>query len=584
MPRTNRFGVALAAAAVMSVSFVGIERPAAALSGSSFDPGEIIADSVFYDGTAMSQASIQQFLTDKVAGCQSTKCLSNGRFSMNSRPADAMCRAVTGGSSLTAAEIIARVGAACGISPKVVLVTLQKEQSLVSGAIARNPSDAVLARAMGYACPDTANGGCDPAYSGVGNQIFWAAWQWKRYGNPPGTSEYFTWFKPGGNRSVQYHPATSCGRKSVYIHNKATAALYYYTPYTPNAAALANLTGTGDACSAYGNRNFWRFFHEWFGSPTGGTTAVGRVDDLSGGVESIRIRGWALDTTTSASTQVHVYVDGKGTPVRAALDRPDLEPHYPGLGRQHGYDVTIAAPAGTPRVCAYAISADGRTNRDLGCRSVTVRSASPFGRLEATAAAPGGVRVTGWTIDADTAAPIRVHVYADGVGVGNLLANVRRPDVERVHPGFGAEHGFDAIVPVPAGTRTVCVYGINTGRGSNQLLPGCRSVRSLGNAPTGSFEVATGGVGSVDVRGWALDGDTAASIPVDVYVGGVGRRISASTTRSDVARVWPAWGAQHGFGTTIPAPKGTHTVCAYAINVGAGAGNPSLGCRTVTVR
>ena len=38
-------------------------------------------------------------------------------------------------------------------------------------------------------------------------------------------------------------------------------------PYRPNAAALANLYGTGDACSAYGNRNFWRYFNDWFGNP-----------------------------------------------------------------------------------------------------------------------------------------------------------------------------------------------------------------------------------------------------------------------------------------------------------------------------
>jgi hypothetical protein len=29
---------------------------------------------------------------------------------------------------------------------------------------------------------------------------------------------------------------------------------------------LANLYGTGDSCSAYGNRNFWRIFRDWFGS------------------------------------------------------------------------------------------------------------------------------------------------------------------------------------------------------------------------------------------------------------------------------------------------------------------------------
>ncbi len=52
----------------------------------------------------------------------------------------------------------------------------------------------------------------------------------------------------------------------MYIENQATAGLYIYTPYVPNQAALNNLYGTGDGCSAYGNRNFWRTFTDWFGS------------------------------------------------------------------------------------------------------------------------------------------------------------------------------------------------------------------------------------------------------------------------------------------------------------------------------
>ena len=52
----------------------------------------------------------------------------------------------------------------------------------------------------------------------------------------------------------------------MYIRNQATAALYIYTPYRPNQGALNNLYGTGDSCSSYGNRNFWRMFTDWFGS------------------------------------------------------------------------------------------------------------------------------------------------------------------------------------------------------------------------------------------------------------------------------------------------------------------------------
>jgi hypothetical protein len=55
----------------------------------------------------------------------------------------------------------------------------------------------------------------------------------------------------------------------VFIENQATAGLYNYTPYTPNDAALNNMYGTGDACSSYGNRNFWRIYTDWFGNPNG---------------------------------------------------------------------------------------------------------------------------------------------------------------------------------------------------------------------------------------------------------------------------------------------------------------------------
>jgi hypothetical protein len=38
----------------------------------------------------------------------------------------------------------------------------------------------------------------------------------------------------------------------------------------PNAAALANPYRVGDSCSSYGNRNFWNYYNDWFGSPVSG--------------------------------------------------------------------------------------------------------------------------------------------------------------------------------------------------------------------------------------------------------------------------------------------------------------------------
>jgi hypothetical protein len=77
-----------------------------------------------------------------------------------------------------------------------------------------------------------------------------------------------TWFTPYllGNNYIQYNPQSSCGGTTVNIQNRATQALYNYTPYQPNDAALNAPMGTTVTCGAYGNLNFYRYFRSWFGS------------------------------------------------------------------------------------------------------------------------------------------------------------------------------------------------------------------------------------------------------------------------------------------------------------------------------
>ncbi|QCR43887.1 hypothetical protein C1N91_10420 [Curtobacterium sp. SGAir0471] len=576
------FASVLAVASVLvGVQLSGVGAPdadrASALSGSQFEPGNIIPDAEFYNGGGMNEAQVQTFLDAQIGTCRSSSCLNVGRYSLNSHGADAMCGSLTGGSSLTAAQIITRVGAACGINPKVIIVTLQKEQALINGATARNPSAAVLERAMGYACPDSANGGCDPAYAGVGNQVFWASWQWKRYGNPAGTSNYFTWFAPGGNRNVQYNPNAACGTKSVYIQNKATAALYYYTPYTPNQAALANLYGTGDGCSAYGNRNFWRLYNDWFGVAAVNNSPVGNAESVSGGVGTVDVGGWAFSKTTTASIQVHVYIDGVGTAVQANRDRPDVAKAYPGRGAAHGFSAKINASDGAHRVCVYAVD-NVNPSTELVCKSVTVQSASPFGSLDAVQASPNGYRVAGWAIDPQTTAPIAVQVAVDGK-VTTLTADRQRPDVAAGFPASGAAHGFDATVPAAAGGHQVCVTAKNVQTGVDTKFD-CRTVQSAGNAAIGSLDQVSTSGRTISVSGWAIDGSTTASTDVHVYINGSGRRIVADLARSDIARAYPAYGAAHGFSGSVSVANGTYDVCVYAISPN---GNKTLGCRSVTV-
>ncbi|HEU5187047.1 MAG TPA: hypothetical protein VFT87_00945, partial [Candidatus Saccharimonadales bacterium] len=116
---------------------------------------------------------------------------------------------------------------------------------------------------------------CDSQYYGFYNQIQNAARQFRRYATYPNDYNHVA----GRNNSVRFNPQTVCGSSTVYIENTATASLYNYTPYQPNQAALNNLYGTGDACSAYGNRNFWRDFNNWFGVSFGDGFVLAISDD-----------------------------------------------------------------------------------------------------------------------------------------------------------------------------------------------------------------------------------------------------------------------------------------------------------------
>ncbi|MET1033119.1 MAG: hypothetical protein ABWX94_01325, partial [Candidatus Saccharimonadales bacterium] len=76
-----------------------------------------------------------------------------------------------------------------------------------------------------------------------------------------------TWYTPYelGSNYIQYNPNANCGGSTVNIQNRSTQALYNYTPYQPSQAVLDAGWGTVD-CGAYGNRNFYLYFTNWFGS------------------------------------------------------------------------------------------------------------------------------------------------------------------------------------------------------------------------------------------------------------------------------------------------------------------------------
>jgi hypothetical protein len=202
----------------------------------------------------------------------------------------------------------------------------------------------------------------------------------------------------------------------------------------------------------------------------------GSVDAVTSGMDGVRVAGWVIDPDTAASVDVHVYVDGVAVAAATADgERADVANAFGGYGAAHGYDVGIGALEGAHEVCVYGINAGAGDNALLGCRQVLLPSRSPFGSLDLVERTTSGVRVAGWVVDPDDTASLTVHVYVDGVFAGDAVSDHGRDDLLSAVPGYGAEHGFDAVVPAAAGERDVCVYGINVDQGSNALI-GCRRV------------------------------------------------------------------------------------------------------------
>ena len=329
-PRTRKIAAWLAVFATVLAGLVAIPAaPASATTPNKADfvPGMIVSDNFFFNGGAMTAEEVQSFLNSHVSGGRCTigdagreagkvvyyrdgspdtiapTCLKDWHQATENLSANAQCAAYSGSPDETAAQIIYKVGVACNLSQSALIVLLEKEQALVTD---NWPWMRQYNFATGSNCPDSS--GCDPAYGGFFFQVYGAAQQFQRYGTGS-----FTWYPVGATTAVRWSPDASCGSSPVYIQNRATAALYYYTPYQPNAAAMNNLYGTGDACSAYGNRNFWRLSVEWFDYPTvrfrASPTPVVSGSLMVGGTLHANLGSWSPSPTTSGAQWMRDGVD-----------------------------------------------------------------------------------------------------------------------------------------------------------------------------------------------------------------------------------------------------------------------------------
>lgn len=241
-----------------------------AASLDNFNAGNIISDDTMSNYESMSLDDIQRFLSSHgncndrntyIAGYYPSVhyhikdghfvCLADERFGDGYEYGDLLPE----GAGESAAKIIYDVSREYRINPQVLIVLLEKEQGLITDSY---PNSIQYRSATGFGCPDTA--ACDSEYYGLKNQLRFAARLFRTVLDG-GWTNY-----PVGNNYIAYNPNSSCGGSVVNIENRATSALYRYTPYQPNAGAISAGYGTS-YCGSYGNRNFYLYFYDWFGDP-----------------------------------------------------------------------------------------------------------------------------------------------------------------------------------------------------------------------------------------------------------------------------------------------------------------------------
>ena len=268
------------------------------------------------------------------------------------------------------------------------------------------------------------------------------------------------------------------------------------------------------------------------------------------GSTTLKVRGWALDS--SGIKEVRVYVDGKdlGT-VTYGTKRTDVNKAYPGYssGDNAGFEgiVDISSVAAGDKKLTVKITANDGTTQTID-RTIKVEKLLSRSSLDEptsnTTVASGQLKVRGWAL-ADSGIK-EVRVYVDNIDLGTITYGTTRTDVNKAYPGYssGNNAGFEGIVDISSvstGNKKLTVK-ITANDGTIQSIDRTINVKNL-PAMNSLDEPTIGTVtttGEVKVRGWAV---TSSGVKeVRVYVDNIDLgTITYGTTRTDVNKAYPGY-------------------------------------------
>ncbi len=180
-----------------------------------FNPNFVISDAEMVDTESMSEAEIAAFL--------------NAYGTLDGRTFEDV-----DGTTRRPSTIVSSAARRNGISPRVILVMLQKEQSLVTDT---TPTDDQLDWALGYGICDNCNHNSAAAqrFRGFAKQINSATLQLSQ--------GYLADLASAGETVMGFGPGITATIDDVDVtpSNNATAALYTYTPHTHGNLMFATL-------------------------------------------------------------------------------------------------------------------------------------------------------------------------------------------------------------------------------------------------------------------------------------------------------------------------------------------------------
>lgn len=291
---------------LMAVTLLSVAFPLNKVNAATFNPNRIIDDGIFDSTNTMNASQVDSFLNSFPNSCISA----NSGFRAIDPNGYNPSQGFIYGGYVTAGQVIYDASQAYGLNPQVLLTTLEKEQSLVTGrnnfsGYCNNGDQHKYAAAVGYGCPDS---GTTYSYTGLSlyqrngvvisdtgttcvnsaskagfsQQVIRAAWllkfgqqrskgninwavikgNWNNSDDPQtcygGPMTQGTWQRCPSGSTTYYDGYTTIDATSVHMDTGGTAALYWYTPHFA------------------GNQNFFNIFTSWFGStqfpqPIGGS-------------------------------------------------------------------------------------------------------------------------------------------------------------------------------------------------------------------------------------------------------------------------------------------------------------------------